>query len=66
MLLLDAKRRELLQGALSAGLSDDPSLTDEQYDEKVRERYDEVMAVCQSFPDLHIDIKFKGVDICLF
>ncbi|XP_062511139.1 translocation protein SEC63 homolog [Corticium candelabrum] len=59
VLLLDAKRRELLQGALSAGLSDDPSLTDEQYDEKVRERYDEVMAVCQSFPDLHIDIKFK-------
>jgi translocation protein SEC63 len=57
--LPDGRRRGLLRDALSDGLSDDPNLTDDQYDEKVGERYDEVMAVCGGFPDLHMDVKFK-------
>lgn len=65
VLLPDSRRRELLQEALSAGLRDDPNLTDEQYDERVGERYEDVMEVCGGFPDLHIDLKFKGVTPCL-
>ena len=66
MQLSDSRRRELLKDALSEGISDDPNLTDDQYDERVGGRYDEVMEVCGGLPDLHMDVKFKGKELFFF
>ncbi|XP_065838363.1 translocation protein SEC63 homolog [Oscarella lobularis] len=55
--LPDARRRELLEDALADDL--DENLTDEQYKLSIEERYNEILAICGSYPNLDIDVAVK-------
>ena len=53
--------RELLEDALADDL--DENLTDEQYKLSIEERYNEILAICGSYPNLDIDVAVKGESI---